>query len=77
MTSAGNTDPGPPKDMGSKFNQEIEDATRKLEQECERLITYLNSEVVPAIRTHSSKALRTAAEKMARMADYMDKNNSR
>lgn len=77
MTFAGNNDPGPPKDMGHRLNQEIEDATRKLEQECERLITYLNNEVVPAIRTHSSKALRTAAEKMARMADFMDKNSSR
>ena len=75
MTAAGNPNPGPPK--GYDLNQEIEDATRKLEQECERLITYLNNEVVPAIRTHSSKALRTAAEHMARMADYMDKNSSR
>jgi hypothetical protein len=38
------------------------------------LITYLNEEVVPAVRQHSTKALRIAAEKLTHLADYMEKN---
>jgi hypothetical protein len=34
----------------------------------------LNDEVVPAVRQHSTKALRIAAEKLANLADYIEKN---
>lgn len=64
-------------DFGRKLNNEIGDATRKLEQEGEKLIAYLNSEVVPAIRDHSSKALRIAAEKLSQFANYMDDKSSK
>lgn len=64
-------------DFGRKLNDEIGDATRKLEQEGEKLIAYLNSEVVPAIRDHSSKALRIAAEKLSQFANYMDDKSSK
>jgi hypothetical protein len=50
----------------------FEDLGRKVDQESERLIAYLNDEVVPAVRTHSTKALRTAAQKLQQFADYMD-----
>lgn len=59
-------------DFGRKLNSEIGEATRKLEQEGEKLITYLNDEVVPAIRSNSSKALRVAAEKLSQLAGYME-----
>lgn len=59
-------------DFGRKLNSEIGEATRKLEQEGEKLITYLNDEVVPAIRSNSSKALRVAAEKLSQLASYME-----
>jgi KaiC/GvpD/RAD55 family RecA-like ATPase len=44
----------------------------RMERETAELITYLNNEVVPAIRAHSTKALRVAADKLAKMADYLD-----
>ena len=44
-----------------------------LDKEAENIISYLNDEVVPAIRTHSTQALRTAARKLAQFADYMDR----
>lgn len=62
--------------FGRKLDEEFGDAARKVEQESERVITYLNNEVVPAIRNHSSKALRVAAEQLQRLAEYMDKNRS-
>jgi hypothetical protein len=43
-----------------------------LEKETANLVVYLNDEVVPAVRTHSSKALRTAAEKLTAFADYLE-----
>jgi hypothetical protein len=63
--------------FGRKMDAEFGDAARKVEQESERVIAYLNNEVVPAIRNHSSKALRVAAEQLHRLAEYMDKNRSK
>jgi hypothetical protein len=64
----------PFENFGRKLDQEIGGAARKAETEGERVITYLNDEVVPAIRQGSSKALRTAAEQLTRLAEYMDRN---
>ena len=62
--------------FGRKLDEEFGDAARKLEQESDRVITYLNNEVVPAIRNRSSKALRVAAEQLQKLAEYMDKTRS-
>jgi hypothetical protein len=62
--------------FGRKLDEEFGDAARKVEQESERVISYLNDEVVPAIRNHSSKALRIAAEKLQKLAEFMDKSRS-
>lgn len=58
--------------IGRKLDTELGEAARKLEQESEKVIDYLNREVVPSIRNNSSKALRIAAEKLSRLAEYMD-----
>jgi translation initiation factor 2 beta subunit (eIF-2beta)/eIF-5 len=63
--------------MGRKLDKEFGEAAQKLEREKERVITYLNNEVVPAIRNHSSKALRVAAEQLSKLAEYMDQNTSK
>jgi hypothetical protein len=60
--------------FGRKLDEEIGDATRKLEVESDRVIAYLNDEVVPAIRQGSSRALRSAAEQLSKLAEYMDRN---
>lgn len=52
----------------------IDEAAERVEREAEQFIRYLNDEVVPAIRTQSTRALRTAAEKMQDFADYMEKH---
>jgi hypothetical protein len=61
--------------LGSKLDQGIGQASRAIEQESEKLIAYLNDEVVPSIRGNSSKALRIAAEKLSRLAEYMEKHD--
>lgn len=55
-----------------RMNQTVSEATERLEKETADLVRYLNDEVVPAVRQHSTNALRTAAEKLARLADYME-----
>jgi hypothetical protein len=65
------------------FNRKVEEASVRLgktvgevantlEKESAELINYLNDEVVPAVRQHSTKALRIAAEKLTRLAEYME-----
>ncbi len=58
----------------SDFNRKVEEAAERLEKETAELIKYLNDEVVPAARQHSTKALRIASEKLSRFADYMDEH---
>ncbi len=59
-------------DISGRVGREIGKAASEAEKEAERLIAYINSDVVPAVRTHSTRALRVAAQKMAEFADYLD-----
>jgi hypothetical protein len=61
-------------DASSRVGQTINEAAERLEKEIPELIKYLNEEVVPAVRTHSTKALRTASQKLAEFADYMEQH---
>ncbi len=56
----------------ARFNKSVGDMAEQLEKETAELVTYLNSEVVPAVRAHSTKALRTASQKLSQFADYLD-----
>ena len=58
----------------SDFNSKVEDAAERLERETAEFIKYLNDEVVPAVRQHSTKALRVASQKLASLADYMEQH---
>ncbi|HKV95712.1 MAG TPA: hypothetical protein VJW20_24430 [Candidatus Angelobacter sp.] len=62
--------------FGRKLDTEFSEAAQKVDREAEKVIAYLNDEVVPAIRTHSTKALRVAAEQLSKLAEYMDRNRS-
>lgn len=61
-------------DASARFNKKVSEVTSNLEKEAAELINYLNQEVVPEVRQHSTKALRLAAEKMTKLADYMEKH---
>jgi len=56
----------------ARVSQTINDAAERLEKEIPEFIKYLNDEVVPAVRTHSTKALRVASQKLTEFADYME-----
>jgi hypothetical protein len=59
---------------GQRLDSVLGDATQRIEQETQMLIKYINDELVPAIRDHSSNALRIASEKLNQAADLMDSN---
>jgi glutamyl-tRNA reductase len=61
-------------EASARVNKSVAEATERVEKETAEFIKYLNDEVVPAVREHSTKALRVASEKLARLADYMDQN---
>jgi hypothetical protein len=59
-------------EASARFNRSVSNIAEALEKETAELVNYLNDEVVPAVRSHSSKALRTAAEKLSAFAEFLD-----
>jgi hypothetical protein len=62
-------------DASARVSQKIHDAADRLDKEIPEFIQYLNDEVVPAVRSHSTKALRVASQKLAEFADYMEQQS--
>jgi hypothetical protein len=60
----------------ARASKVIAEGAERLEKESAEFIQYLNDEVVPAVRTHSTKALRIAADKLSSLADYMEQVRS-
>ena len=63
-------------EASARINKSVAEDATSVEKEAAELITYLNEEVVPAVREHSTKALRIAAERLTHLADYMEKDSS-
>jgi len=61
-------------DASARVGKSIGDAAERLEKEIPEFIKYLNDEVVPAVRQHSTKALRVASVKLTELADYMEQH---
>ena len=59
-------------EAGRKVDSTLKDAADKVEAEVKRAISYLNDEVVPSVRVHSSRGLREAAEQLRKLADQLD-----
>jgi hypothetical protein len=59
-------------EASARINRGVARVADKIEKETAELVVYLNDEVVPAVRGHSSKALRTAAEKLSKFAEYLE-----
>lgn len=63
-------------DASARVSKTVAEATERLEKEIPEFIKYLNDEVVPSVRQHSTKALRVASTKLAEFADYMEQQQS-
>ena len=53
----------------SRVGKTVGETTERVEKEASEFIKYLNDEVVPAVRQHSTKALRVAAQKMHELGE--------
>ena len=53
-------------------NRKIHEAVDRVERELQQLVGYINDEVVPTVRVESTRALRVAADRLAKLADYME-----
>jgi hypothetical protein len=62
---------------GERLDDMLGDTTKRVEEETQKLIAYINDELVPAIREHSTTALRIASEKMKQAADMMEASTPR
>jgi hypothetical protein len=63
-------------DTTTRVGKSVGETTERLEKEASDFIKYLNNEVVPAVRQHSTKALRVAAQKMQDLANYMEQHSA-
>jgi hypothetical protein len=61
-------------EAGARVNKSVADFAERLEKDSAELIAYLNKEVVPAVRSRSTKAIRVAAAKLSKLADYLDQH---
>jgi hypothetical protein len=59
--------------LGRKIDDRFGSAVTSAEAELRRIIAYLNDEVVPQVRQHSSQALKAASERLARLAELLDR----
>ena len=65
------------RDFGRKVEDKFNEARPRVEQELNRVIAYLNDEVVPEVRQGSSRALRAAATQLAKLAEHLDSGANR
>ena len=56
----------------SRWEQQLRDAARHVEEDVRRVVTYINDEVVPDVRQNGSDALRFAARELEKLAQKMD-----
>ena len=59
-------------ETGRRIGRSLGEAERRIQEELQQVIKYLDKEVVPTVRDQSSRGLRTAAEKLGKLADLMD-----
>jgi F0F1-type ATP synthase membrane subunit b/b' len=63
-------------DASARVNKTVAEAAERIEKEIPEFIKYLNDQVVPSVRQHSTKALRAASLKLKELADYMEQQKA-
>lgn len=64
-------------DASARLNRSVVNIAATLEKETAEMVKYVNDEVVPAVRTNSSKALRVAAGKLSQFAAFLEKQDKK
>ena len=60
----------------AKFSKTVAETTERLEKEAQEFVKYLNDEVVPTVRVHSTMPSRFEAQKLQELANYMEQHSS-
>ena len=55
----------------------LREAGERIEEELRRAVRFIDEEVVPEVRRNSSAALRTASERLRKLAERMDDERRR
>jgi hypothetical protein len=58
--------------VNSQETSRMDEVVRDAERELKRVITFVNDKVVPEVRDASTTALRSAAEQLQKLADYLE-----
>ena len=64
-------------EAGRKIGRTLGEAERRIQDDLQQVIDYLDKEVVVTVRNESSRGLRIAAEKLSKLADFMDQQRKR
>jgi hypothetical protein len=56
------------------WQDRLHETASRVEEDLRALATYINDEVVPDVRRHSSTALRTAATELQKLAQRLDED---
>ena len=64
-------------ETGRKIGRTLGEAERRIQDDLQQVIDYLDKEVVVTVRNESSRGLRIAAEKLSKLADFMDQQRKR
>ena len=64
-------------ETGRTIGRTLGEAERRIQNDLQQVIDYLDKEVVPTVRNESSRGLRTAAEKLTKLAEFMDQQRKR
>ena len=72
MNAQNTNDRRPFTTAGERLDSMLGDASKRIEQETQAMIDYINDEVVPLVRENSSKGLHVAADKLKDFANYLD-----
>ena len=64
-------------ETGRKIGRTLGEAERRVQDDLQQVIDYLDKELVVTVRNESSRGLRIAAEKLSKLADFMDQQRKR
>jgi hypothetical protein len=65
------------REFGRQVEEKFNQTMPRVEADLNRVIAYINDEVVPSVRENSSKALKVAAEQLTRLAERIDRGAGR
>jgi len=66
-----------PQDSRQAWQDRIQGAVERAEDDLRKVVAYINDEVVPEVRRNSSDALRTAAGELRKLAEQLEAANHR